>query len=240
MITIGEIYAIQIRSINQFWNKYYSVNFDKDSHNYKQGLYMWYYIFTTLTGYYLTLSFLGQGLGDFSLDFIHDGSDDLIIAYVFLIITFLIPSLITAVCMVIQWRALKKAKVAVDTSVENNKHSHVTKTILLLTISFVICNTASIAFVTVISFLQTFRGKDGLLKDDTAIHTFYRLVFFFQSTLPLINSTINPIIFMVRGTALKNYVLSVIRRFVDCNNQSSRDVVISTTVNTTNIELQSS
>ena len=124
-------------------------------------------------------------------------------------IPFGIPIVVCIVCMCIQvWNLVIKKKSGASQNNDINKQ--ITITIYLLTTVFVVCNILFIIifFGTVISNQAT---EGQLTKAD-----FY-LSYFAVNMLPSINSAINPIILIIRGRSLNQYVRGIATRLMGCS-----------------------
>ena len=116
-----------------------------------------------------------------------------------------------------------------------NSNKEVTVTIILLTVVFVFCNTVTITFAMVCAYtdviaVHEIEDEDVVIKDDATIKSLYRLLFFFQQVLPLLNSTLNPVILIWRGAALRKSLKSFIFRGSTGDNKSIRISTISCAV----------
>ena len=233
-LTVGEIYTVNVHGIGAHWRRYTNVtpaehiNLEEDAKNRKQYLYIWYFIYTSATGY----NFIMESLGDklpWSLGLYRNGrinAEDALTAsaikrnhfvkdiceraslYGTFCVAFVVPCLISIVCLVIQSAYLRKP--SVGGSENNNKtNKKVTNTIMMLTLVFVFCNAANIIIITIAMFHNSWfiqeDSKGGVTSDENIIG-FYRSMFAVLQLLPLINSTLSPVVLIWRGSALKQYI----------------------------------
>ena len=211
LVITGEVYVTE-ELIKKEWATFLQSSkllTEEDFMNRKQNLYMWYYILTSLAGNYHAIHFLGDtlpysvGLHGASVEdsgHIEDAAEK-ICGYFMFSVTFVIPSIIVIICLVIQACALQKSALKGVT----NRNRDVTYTIILLAIIFLICNSATVIFCSIAAYTSVFAIEGTAVKDDKEIMTFYRLTFIFQQMLPLVNSTLNPMILIWRGQALKRF-----------------------------------
>ena len=120
-----------------------------------------------------------------------------------LLLPFVLPSLVSVVCFAIQARRLlRKSEVGISVSKANQaKQRDISLTILLLTITFFVCNTTF--FTTTLVLI--FGLEDWERQYNNKMVT---LMYFTSTVLPFINSLINPIIFLGRGATLRQYIFS--------------------------------
>lgn len=239
IMTAGEVYTQKTINIELHWTEFVAQTkkmrlrekqLEKMMMNRKQYLYMWYYIFTSVAGYYHIVEFLGDRLPwsvdlytvGFKVDEVNKSmasTTESAGAYIMFFLAFVIPTLIAIICLIAQAVFLKKSGVE---GVENN-NKKITKTIILLTVVFVICNTISIIYCSIASYTDymlpstsndttsdvnpVHNGKQRVtvIIDDEKIRAFYRSMFVFQQVLPLLNSTLSPMILIWRGSALRLY-----------------------------------
>ena len=146
VLTVGDIYTINTVGVKQHWTNYAesipSEPEEEDAKNRKQYLYLWYFIYTSATGY----NFIMESLGDnvpWSLRLHYAGLNKKYFEgfslYGTFLVAFVIPCIISIVCLVIQAVYLRKPSVAGS---ENNNNKKVTNTIMILTVLFVFCNSA--------------------------------------------------------------------------------------------------
>ena len=237
-LTVGEIYTVNVHGIGAHWRRYTNItpaehiNLEEDAKNRKQYLYLWYFIYTSATGY----NFIMESLGDklpWSVGLYRNGrinAEDALTAstikrnhfvkdiceraslYGTLCVAFVVPCLISIVCLVIQSAYLRKP--SVGGSENNNKNNKkVTTTIMMLTLVFVFCNATNIIIISIAMFDDAwFREKDAESGEEITVTTdeniigFYRSMFAVLQLLPLINSTLSPVVLIWRGSALKEYI----------------------------------
>ena len=141
----------------------------------------------------------------------HDGSISYksssiyyIVLFLLNLLPFLLPSLLTATCMIHQIYTLAINRRSGPTANTSSKSQHqITISIALLTTTFFVCNSVSIAsnFIAIIS------------EGGTASHLEIP-VFVLTYLLPFLNSALNPIILILRGAALRTWVVESVRRKV--------------------------
>ena len=244
-LTVGEIYTINLRGIEDHWTTYAestpSEPEDEDAKNRKQYLYLWYFIYTSATGYNFIMESLGDKLpwsaglyspGGEGLEDSTTNSDNIDVKnicesaslYGTFLVAFVVPCVVSIVCLIIQSAYLRKPSVGGS---ENNNNKKVTNTIMMLTLVFVFCNAANIIIISIAMFHQTWfkeEGTEGGVTVDETIMRFYRSMFAVLQLLPLINSTLSPVVLIWRGSALKEYIKDIFggdRKRVSPQNRSS-------------------
>ena len=86
-----------------------------------------------------------------------------------------------------------------------------------------ICNALNIVIISIAMFKDWFLGSSSnvlknpltgsyVMLDDGAIIRFYRTMFAVQQILPLLNSTLSPMILVWRGSALRQKIEEVYNR----------------------------
>ena len=215
---IGEVYTQKEIYIEKRWRGYEKETeglTEEDLFNRKQNLYLWYYIFTSMAGYYHIVEFIGSDL-PWSIGLYNEENPsekefaetvEIGAVYAIFLITFIIPVVIALACLVLQAILLKKS--GQEVGVESNQNKYVTRTIFLLTVLFLVCNSTSIVYCSIASFSQNFDKYSITEKDDDKITSFYRWLFVFQQMLPLLNSTLSPMILIWRGSALRNFAREI-------------------------------
>jgi hypothetical protein len=220
IMTVGEIYTQEKINIGEHWKRFEtrSKNADEEKKNRKQYYYLWCFIHAPSVGYYHVVEFLGDRL-PWSINIYSHGnklapeklaSEDFALHSHFLI-TFVIPCFISIACLILKALYLKRPTIA---GTENNNSRKVTNTIIMLTIVFVVCNTINIVVISFAMWDPEFlSGQEQhesashalvLTKEDEVIMRFYRTMFTVQQVLPLLNSTLSPMILIWRGTALRS------------------------------------
>ena len=117
-----------------------------------------------------------------------------------ILIPFVLPSMVAIVCLGVQSRMLMKSRQAVRAHGVDNQRE-ITKTVVLLTLAFFICNTTfAVSF-----YVDTFTFFITCL----AHHLRLILGAFFTITLSIINASINPVILVVRGSKLWDFAFGV-------------------------------
>ena len=197
-ISTGEIHAICNHIIEKYWGIYRtSPKFSADSS--KQGLYMWYFVFTHLSGYFLGVVTLGSmDMGPLWSN--HDEAEEVLV-FVCAAITFIFPAMVSMITTAIQFVWLRAGK-------DREKNRNITVTIILLTISFCLCNVLSLVITVVVCYTPLLRGSDypKYERRDDVIRMFYKIMFTCQTLLPLTSATISPLILILRGGSLRKYV----------------------------------
>ena len=117
-----------------------------------------------------------------------------------LLVPFVIPSLVSIVCCVLQAkRLLRKKEIKMTGSKENqSQQRNITLTILLLTITFFVCNTTF--FTTALTLIL------GMNNWEQRYEKIVSLMYFTSTILPFMNSLVNPLIFLARGARLRLYL----------------------------------
>ena len=219
LILAGEVYFTK-HSINQGWQKYldkYS-NHPNFSINSKMFMYVWYFLFTTVPGYMLSLEGLAQverklfcsdnftcsyhfcyeppAMRDAFFD--NEGCEQFF-GFFWLIAPNVLPAVVVLICLVIIIRRLQNVEVDQAACVETSVARKTTVSILLISVVYIVCNTISFFFV----ILITYTGDYIVNLDPDKVRTFYWLMFGFQNGLPLLSSLMNPVIMISRGTAVR-------------------------------------
>ena len=136
----------------------------------------------------------GVGLYDF-LDYKYTLPDALKVIAIVPLILFLIPcvlpSLICFVCAVIQIASLRLRK----RMGQEEFNRRITVTILLITGVFILCNTSSFTYTTVMTSLML-KGKEH-----------YVGLYVATAVMPIINTLANPVILIIRGKQLRQYFI---------------------------------
>ena len=226
-LTVGEIYTVNLVGIEGHWSNYTAgtppehLNPAEDAKNRKQYLYLWYFIYTSATGYNFIMESLGSKL-PWSVGLYTIGENDQMNTkticetaslYGTFCVAFLIPCIVSIVCLIIQSAYLSKPSVGGS---ENNNNKKVTNTIMMLTTVFVLCNALNIIIILIAMFDDAwFREKDAESGEEITVTTdekiigFYRSMFAVLQLLPLINSTLSPVVLIWRGSALKEYIKDI-------------------------------
>ena len=217
-LTVGEMYTMNLIGVEDNWEKYTKIKgtqpLEEEEKNRKQYLYMWYFIYTSATGFNLIFESFGKSRLSWSANLFGDGdyldACERISLYGTFLIAFVIPCIISIVCLVLQTADLKKPSVA--GSENNNKK--VTHTIMMLTLVFVFCNATNIIIISIAMFHESwFMDEDSKsVTSDENIINFYRSMFAVLQLLPLINSTLSPVVLIWRGSALKEYIKDIFGR----------------------------
>ena len=86
---------------------------------------------------------------------------------------------------------------------------------MMLTTVFVLCNALNIIIILIAMFDDNWfretddKGKEITVTTDEKIIGFYRSMFAVLQLLPLINSTLSPVVLIWRGSALKEYIKDI-------------------------------
>ena len=242
LLTAGEVYTQQVINIENHWDSYegaikdqkFIESAEEDAKNRKQYLYLWYFIYTSAAGFYHLTEMLGNRL-PWSVNFydVHlahtltseghkkSGSENAALYGTFCL-AFVLPCIVSMVCLVIQTAYLKKP--SVGGSENNNNNKKVTHTIMMLTLVFMFCNATNIIIISIAMFNEDWflEGESDYLKHpktgtyvvikDEAITRFYRTMFAVQQILPLLNSTLSPMILMWRGSAFREQIRDAYNR----------------------------
>ena len=243
ILTAGEVYTQQVINIENHWESYeiqiqekkFIESPEEDAKNRKQYLYLWYFIYTSATGLYHLTEMLGDRL-PWSIHIYNvvaahfdpkEGAKKVnsenAALYGTFFIAFVIPCIISIVCLIIQSAYLRKPSVGGS---ENNNNKKVTHTIMMLTLVFVFCNAVNIIIISIAMFNEDWfleaESKELDLRQqntgtyvvigDGAIIKFYRTMFAVQHILPLLNSTLSPMILMWRGSAFKEQIREAYNR----------------------------
>jgi hypothetical protein len=246
IMTAGEIFTQEKINVGIHWARYErdpESDSTEDKKNRKQYLYMWYYIYTSATGFFHLVEFLGDRLPWSVHIFSHkektlpekEASEGFALYFQFLI-AFVIPCLIAIACLIAKAIYLQRPNVAGTTN--NNKK--VTNTIIMLTIVFVFCNIINIVVISFAMWYENLFLSDefnsssrpqeleelpfkapAIVKEDDVIMRFYRTMFTVQQVLPLLNSTLSPMILIWRGTALRSRFVGYCNRFLSWGRRSN-------------------
>ena len=239
LIVSGEIYFTK-QSIEKSWHKFLGKsNGPLETLNSKMFMYAWYFLFTTVPGYMLSLDGIGQieqkmycenGPFNCSFHFCYDppegaGFDnegcEQFFGFFWLIAPNVLPAFIVFVCLILIITTLwKRVEAASDkeTTVANTRHT--TVSVLLVSVVYIVCNTISFIFIVVMIYSPVLKRGEGVerlgshvtVSDPNKVRAFYWLMFGFQSGLPLLNSLLNPAIIIFRGTAMRQSFAAIFRR----------------------------
>ena len=124
--------------------------------------------------------------------------DDKLINTLFIIVPYVLPSVFCLVCCcVFVWSLYSKPTLS-DRVTKRNRH--IVTTVLILTVIFVVC--CSTLIVVWIYYDKFEEGGPSSLR--TAAYVQYTI----YNLLPILNSALNPVVLIVRGRTLRNFVLS--------------------------------
>jgi hypothetical protein len=223
---------------------------EEDKKNRKQYLYMWYFIYTSAAGFYHFAEFLSDRLPWSIKVYSHKDKNapeklagERFSLYGQFLIAFVIPCFIAIACLIVKAFYLKKPKIG---GTENNSNRKVTNTIVMLTIVFVICNSINIVVISIAMWYEDWIPMEQLnsssissaqekametdsedsqiryiTKEDDVIMRFYRTMFTVQQVLPLLNSTLSPMILIWRGTALRSRFVGYCNRVLSWGRRSN-------------------
>ena len=118
-------------------------------------------------------------------------------------IPYIVPSLITITCCVIQVLSLRRIRISGQSTQRNRT---ITITILQLTAVFLVCNTAHFSVL----FYLNIAASEQKLE-----HWF--ILYIAGTIMPLLNSFINPMILIIRGQSLRSYFLDIVRNVTQCH-----------------------
>ena len=120
-----------------------------------------------------------------------------------LLLPFVLPSVVSVICFVLQAaKLLKKCEVGIcSNKTIQAKQRNITITILLLTVTSFLCNTT---FFTT-SLVLIFGLENWERQYDNKIVT---LMYVTSTVLPFVNSLINPLIFLGRGAKLRQFLMN--------------------------------
>ena len=128
----------------------------------------------------------------------------------FIAVPFVLPSIVTMICMSIQIRAVLKPS---PTQCSNSdKQKEITKTIIMLTVLFFFCNTVYIFYP--VLYYKRYIKPDGL-NTETALGLTQveqlRLQYCLGVLCPYINAAFNPAILIYRGKELRGSVKNKVK-----------------------------
>ena len=121
-----------------------------------------------------------------------------------LVISLVLPAIISLVCAVIQIYSFLKPSNIAPTTV---KERRMTLTIIMLTVVCLVCNIPYTVVVTYIFLSEVEESPFGLTWSQ-AICFIYTL----NTVLPFIQAILNPAILLFRGSALREFVMITVRR----------------------------
>ena len=192
-------------------------------------LYIWYYVFTNVPGYNTfveTSTLVERAVCDVT-ELTPDGTCSTLFCLeagrfqsneacettsgiFFLIFPHLLLSLLTVVCVVVQVRALSKGTREGLPEEGRVAASKTTKTVLVMSVVYVVCNTTTAVWVVVAGYSNLVRDPLSENQEMTVtkgkVQGYYLGMFVFQNTLPLLNSTLSPLILVWRGSALRGFI----------------------------------
>ncbi|KAL5262289.1 hypothetical protein ACHWQZ_G007869 [Mnemiopsis leidyi] len=227
LIVGGEIYFTRL-SIDKSWQKFLrESNSPLQTFNSKMFMHAWYFLFTTVPGYMLSLDGIGQieqkmyceNPYNCSFHFCYDppagaGFDnegcEQFFGFFWLLAPNVLPALVVLVCLVLIiatfWKRVERLS-SKDRSVNNRS----TVSVILVSIVYIISNTISFIFVVVMIYSPLLKRGEGVersgshitVSDPGHVRAFYWLMFVFQNGVPLLNSLLNPAIIIFRGTTLR-------------------------------------
>ena len=119
------------------------------------------------------------------------------------VISFVIPAMLITICCLIQIISLHRSSQFPASS----NQRHVTITVILMSILFVLCNSAFLLYMTVMSIL--FITDDPYVRTLRKDFTVYIAVL--GTVLPILNAALNPVIIISRSRGLKVRFVNTIR-----------------------------
>ena len=131
------------------------------------------------------------------LEYLHPRIDETLINALVIIVPYLVPSLLCLLCCcVFVWSLCSKPALS-DRVYKRNRH--IVVTVLILTLLFTIsCSTLTLVWF----YFDKFGGSLSSRSSAKLVqYTVYNL-------LPILNSALNPLVLIARGTTLRNHVLS--------------------------------
>ena len=142
------------------------------------------------------------------------GTPAFVTVLILITIPFLVPTIIMIVCAIIQSVSLLTKSFVINTdnvSINNSRasvslgnHGNVTKqrnmtvTIFLITALCIVCNTGYIIYIIVFRTLPL---------NSLTVDMYFIITYTMSTTLPFINASLNPIIFLTRGSALRQHIM---------------------------------
>lgn len=138
----------------------------------------------------------------------------LITAFILVGIPFVLPTIICIVCVIVSNMALRS-----NAGKQSKVSQKITRTILMITVMFVVCNTTYFMVMTAMH-LSTWA------KSFYSTHIcFVYLVYVAGTMLTFVNSLLNPILLVIRGSSLRQYVESLFKRKRKSPKQQSIDAI---------------
>ena len=124
------------------------------------------------------------------------------VVFVLLGIPFIIPVILMGICAIIQIYTLLKQPTVTNTG-KASKQRNMTVTIALMTITCILCNIVYIILWVLVYYTDLFLA----LPNRWSII----IPYIASTTLPFINSSINPLILIIRGSEIREYVMRYVR-----------------------------
>jgi hypothetical protein len=116
---------------------------------------------------------------------------------ILIIIPFIIPAILSCVCLVVMVRSLSKPPPSEQSAATQR---HVTMTVTYLTLVFCICNSVSTLYFLFSEYVYELYLKKRPIPGDVS------LTILFSLTLPLLNAAISPFIIITRSSSIANRV----------------------------------
>ena len=134
-------------------------------------------------------------------------------AALFIIVPFVLPSVVAVICMAIQIRAVLKPNPS--RSSESDKNKEITKTILMLTLLFFFCNTVYIVYP-IIYYDRFVLNPDKERQTSLGLGNIeqLRLQYCLGVLCPYINAAFNPAILIWRGKEIRGSVRNKVTKVV--------------------------
>ena len=131
------------------------------------------------------------------LEYLHPQLDETLINTLVIIVPYLVPSLLCLLCCCVFVWSLCSRPALSDRVYRRNRQ--IVVTVLILTLLFVVsCSTLTIVWF----YFDKFGGSVSSRSSAKLVqYTVYNL-------LPILNSTLNPVVLIARGTTLRNHILS--------------------------------
>ena len=145
------------------------------------------------------------------LEHLNTQVDDSVINTILIIVPYVLPSALCLLCCcVFVWSLYTKP--ALSCRVEK-RNRHIVGTVLTLTLLFIVsCSALIVVWV----YYDLYPGGPSSLRTAAYVqYTFYNL-------LPILNSALNPVVLILRGKPLRNYVMSAWTRSHSAHSHSTR------------------
>ena len=128
-----------------------------------------------------------------------------LVTTIFTAIPFALPALTSLVCAVLQiYSLLKPSTISPTTS----KERRMTVTIIMLTVVCLVCN---VPYTVMWFYIYAEFGESGYVTG-ISISAFICIAYSLGTLLPFINAILSPMILVLRGAALRGFVVHTVRR----------------------------